>query len=705
MQVRPEASSRYDVEIHYHVQLPMRDGTLLSANLWLPIPSQLNPHQLDPHQLDPSQPGERFPVILEMIPYRKDDWRFITDHQRMNYLAQRGFACCRLDVRGTGSSQGVALDEYTVAETEDGYDAVEWLAVQAWCNGNVGMWGISYGGFTAIQVAMLQPPHLRAIVPMYATDDRYTDDVHFIGGCMVVSEFAQYAASQIGMNALPPNPQHVGDDWQQVWRDRLEATPPWVLSWLRNQTDGPYWRQGSLAPDYANITCAIYHIAGWHDGYVDCALRMHEKCVNAPRKTLIGPWVHSLPDSTYPGPNLDWLHEMVRFFDYWLKGIDTGVADEANLVVFLREYTAPGAFVERLKGEWIGINEIGDWRLEIDGDQSTSNLQPPISTLYLTQTQLSSTPPTHPFTHRYPHQPTWGTHGPLCWGGGAGPNGLARDLRPDEATALTFTSDPIAQSRNLLGFPELVLYLQSSTPVAHVVVWLSDVAPDGSSALVSKGVLNLTHRHGHTTPQPIDPDEVMEVRVQLRAAGYRFLPGQRIRVTIASALWPVIWPSPFRGENMLHCAPNRPSRLILPLLPDTAIITPPTFKTTLPDLLELGSYRSDALIWQITEDVLAGSVTVLTYEGDEQTLPNGDTIFTSERLTMTAHHDIAADVRFASDVVYRLVTGGHEVAITANMLITSTEQAFDVRIDLDVMLDGKRFFQRSWEEIVKRQLC
>ena len=172
MQLRPEASSHFNVEIHYHVQLPMRDGTLLSANLWLPIPSQL----------DPSQPGERFPVILEMIPYRKDDWRFITDHQRMNYLAQLGFACCRLDVRGTGSSQGVALDEYTVAETEDGYDAVEWLAVQAWCNGNVGMWGISYGGFTAIQVAMLQPPHLRAIVPMYATDDRYTDDVHFIGG-------------------------------------------------------------------------------------------------------------------------------------------------------------------------------------------------------------------------------------------------------------------------------------------------------------------------------------------------------------------------------------------------------------------------------------------------------------------------------------------------------------------------------------------
>jgi len=244
------SESNYEVEARYNVRLSMRDGVELSANVWLPVARTA---------------GEKFPVILEMIPYRKDDWRYLTDHKRGAYFAQRGFAFCRLDVRGTGSSQGIALDEYTRDETQDGYDAVEWLAAQPWCNGRVGMWGVSYGGFAAIQVAMLQPPHLKAIVPVYATNDRYTDDVHYIGGCMVASEFAQYAVSQIGMNAMPPRLEYAGARWAEEWKTRLEKTPPWLVEWLRHPTDGP---------------------------------------------------------------NLDYLHEIARFCDYWLKGIDNGVMDE-----------------------------------------------------------------------------------------------------------------------------------------------------------------------------------------------------------------------------------------------------------------------------------------------------------------------------------------------------------------------------------------
>jgi putative CocE/NonD family hydrolase len=197
--------SLYSVQIRHNVRIPMRDGLELSANLFSPLPRE---------------PGEKFPAILEMIPYRKDDWRYNSDVSRMTYFAQRGYVGCRLDIRGTGSSPGLALDEYTETETRDGCEAVEWLAAQLWCNGNVGMWGISYGGFTSIQVAMLQPPHLKAIIPMYATDDRYTDDVHYLGGCMVLSELAQYAVSQIGMNAMPPKPEYAGKDWAAQWKER-----------------------------------------------------------------------------------------------------------------------------------------------------------------------------------------------------------------------------------------------------------------------------------------------------------------------------------------------------------------------------------------------------------------------------------------------------------------------------------------------------
>ena len=289
-----------------------------------------------------------------MIPYGKDNWRRNADTARGEWLAARGFALCRLDVRGTGSSPGVALDEYTEAETRDGYDAVEWLAAQPWCTGNVGMWGISYGGFTAIQVAKLRPPHLRAILPMYATDDRYRDDVHIRGGCVTASEKCQYAVSQLGMNAMPPHPPFRGEGWREEWLARLEQTPPWLMAWIREQTDGPYWRRGSLAPDYGALECAVFQVAGWTDAYWTPPFRIQERCTNAAVRTLVGNWVHSFPDDAYPGPNLDWLHEMVRFFDRYLKGVDNGWEHEPALVWYEREYARPGAVPRELAGPVAG---------------------------------------------------------------------------------------------------------------------------------------------------------------------------------------------------------------------------------------------------------------------------------------------------------------------------------------------------------------
>ncbi|HEV7604999.1 MAG TPA: CocE/NonD family hydrolase, partial [Candidatus Limnocylindrales bacterium] len=319
---RQASPPRHEVETVWDARIPARGGVELSANLWLPRAAGT---------------GERFPAVLEMIPYGKDNWRLDSDIALGTYLAQRGYALCRVDVRGTGSSGGIALDEYTEAETLDGFDAVAWLAEQPWCDGAVGMWGISYGAFTSIQVAKLRPPHLRAIVPIQGTDDRYLSDVHYIGGCVTVSELSQYAVSQVGMNAMPPDPAFRGEGWREGWLARLEATPPWLIEWLRQQHDGPYWRQGSLAPDYGAIEAAILNIGGWMDSYVDAALRMQAAC-SAPSRTIVGNWVHGLPSSATPGPNLDELHEIVRFFDRWLKGIPNGADEEPAIVWFEREY-------------------------------------------------------------------------------------------------------------------------------------------------------------------------------------------------------------------------------------------------------------------------------------------------------------------------------------------------------------------------------
>jgi putative CocE/NonD family hydrolase len=719
------SDERYAVEVRYDVRIPMRDGLELSANLFLPVART---------------PGERFPAILEMIPYRKDDWRFCADQQRMTYFAQRGYVGCRLDIRGTGSSPGIARDEYTPEETQDGYDAVEWLAAQPWCNGNVGMWGISYGGFTAIQVAMLQPPSLKAIVPMYATDDRYTDDVHYNGGCMTGSEMAQYAVSQVAMNAMPPRAEFMRGDWAAQWRARLEQ-PPWLLQWLHQQTDGSYWRSGSLAPNYDRISCAIFHIGGWADSYTSPVLRMQERCVNAPRKALIGPWVHSLPDSAYPGPNIDYLHEMVRFFDHWLKGEPNGVMDEPALVIYRQEYTPPEAFPARVNGAWhaepafpiartqpltlvLGAGTLEEPRTEnqeprtenrrttnderrMTNDrgslQASHSMATPISdqesNILHSQFSILNSVDT------YPHRPTHGTRAALCWGGGSAPNGLARDLRPDEALIPTYTSAPLDAPLDIIGFPEAILYLSSSAPIAHVVVRLNDVAPNGVSAPVCAGILNLTHRDGHADPQPLVPGEVYEVRVPLKAAGYRFLPGHRIRLSVASAYWPAIWPSPYPSENAIHRGPGTPSRLILPVVPPAADLpAPPEFKTTPPELIAVGGSSEDPPIWKIVEDVIAGSVTVEIYGGDTTVLPEGRSLFNAEHLLLTAYERDPAHVQFVNTVDYRLVEHGYETYIRTSGTIRSTANDFHVDIELRVELNGNLFFHKSWLESIPRRL-
>ena len=435
LETRQAAEPRHDVATHWGATILARDGIELSANLWLPIPKD-------------DAPDGTFPAILEMIPYGKDNWRRNADIARGTWFARRGYAFCRVDVRGTGSSGGVARDEYTEAETCDGYDAVEWLAAQPWCSGAVGMWGISYGGFTSIQVAKLRPPHLRAIVPIQATDDRYLTDVHYIGGCVTASELSQYAVSQVAMNAMPPDPAIRGDSWRSDWHARLEATPPWLFAWLREQHDGPYWRQGSLAPAYEAIDAAILNVGGWMDSYVDAAFRMQAACT-APSRTIVGNWVHGLPSSATPGPNLDELHEMVRFFDHWLKGAPNGADLEPPVVWFEREYAEPEPFPASLPGRWRAAAAYPHPSAEARAWSFAGGTLPLVGRL------VAGLDGGHEpdGVDRYRHRATVGTRASLSWGAGGPPNGLARDLRPDESLGPTFTSAPLGGAARDLRRP------------------------------------------------------------------------------------------------------------------------------------------------------------------------------------------------------------------------------------------------------------
>ncbi len=280
---------------------------------------------------------------MDYIPYRKDE----VDPRAMRHyleLPRNGYIVARVDIRGTGGSGGDAVDEYVAGEQLDGYDAIEWIAAQPWCDGHVNMMGISYGGFTALQVATLQPPHLTSIIPVDFTDDRYTDDCHYRGGLLrMYYDLGWYGTRMIAWNAMPTDAIVASGAVRQDVEDRVAEAQPYLLAWLRHQVDGPYWRQGSVADLADRITCPAFLIGGWRDGYPNPPLRLFERLAG-PRRLLIGPWDHRYPDAAIPGPRIDHLAEVIRWLDHWCRGIDTGIMAEPPIVVYVQEGTRrPGS--------------------------------------------------------------------------------------------------------------------------------------------------------------------------------------------------------------------------------------------------------------------------------------------------------------------------------------------------------------------------
>ena len=294
-----------------HVWIPLADGCRLSAKIWLPEDAETDP----------------VPAILEYLPYRKSDGTVPRDEGVHAYFAGHGYAGVRVDIRGTGDSEGMLWDEYTRQEQDDAVEVIAWLAARPWSNGNVGMMGISWGGFNALQVAARRPPALKAIISVCSTDDRYANDEHYIGGCVMGPEMQSYATMLFGYATHAPDPTVVGDRWREMWRERLDAAGPALPAWLSHQLRDDYWRHGSVCEDYDAMQCAVFMVGGWADGYRDAVLRMLEH-YRGPVKALIGPWCHAMPHVGAPGPAIGFLQEALRWWDHWLKGIDTGIMDE-----------------------------------------------------------------------------------------------------------------------------------------------------------------------------------------------------------------------------------------------------------------------------------------------------------------------------------------------------------------------------------------
>jgi putative CocE/NonD family hydrolase len=535
MRKRQEAD--YPVRVIQHVEIPMADGVRLGATLYLPDAPNDGP----------------FPAILEYHPYRKDDNKIPRDWQTHSYLARKGYVGIRLDVRGTGTSEGIARNEYTVQEQQDCLEALAWLAAQPWCTGKLGMWGSSYGGITAIQAAMHAPPQLGAIIAMHATVDRYTNDVHYHGGCLPVNESVAWAGRMVALNALPPLPEIVGERWQALWQERLERTPQWPFEWLHHQTRDAYWQQGSLCENWEAIRCPVFAIGGWADSYHNFVLHMMQH-LRVPRKGLIGPWLHDIPHVAHPGPQIDHLREMVRWWDYWLKGIDTGIMDEPLLTIWVQESRPPEPYPQAVPGRW---------RFESEWPVARTDLQ----TWYLGQGGVfAAEPPAQAAPDRWEGPLTVGMTAPF-WCTGYRPSGLPRDQRRDDACSVAFTGLPLKEPLEILGFAKVRLYVAASEPLALLSAKLCDVAPDGASLLVSREVLNLTHRESHEHPAALIPGQIYPIDLELSSISHVFAAGHRVRLSLAGADWPLAWPPPRRSALILYHDAARPSQLTLPVIP------------------------------------------------------------------------------------------------------------------------------------------
>ena len=639
-----------------HVWISLSDGCRLAARIWLPEDADADP----------------VPAVLEYLPYRKNDGTAVRDAVRQPYLAGHGYAALRVDLRGTGESDGIIEDEYTEREHADALEVIAWLAAQPWCTGAVGMHGISWGGFNALQVAALRPPALRAIVTLCSTDDRYADDVHYRGGCVLATDMLHWASSMLVWNARPPDPR-LRDDWREVWLDRLERTPPFVEPWLAHQRRDAYWQRGSVCEDFAAIDVPVYAVGGFADGYTNAVFRLLEG-LRCPRKGLVGPWGHCFPDDASPGPSIGWLQESVRWWDHWLKGRDAGIMDEPMLRVWLQDSVEPRPSYSTRQGRWVAEDTWPSARI----GASTRVLGPDAE-----------------LVHR--SAGTLGTEAGVWCAGGQSAD-LPGDQRPDDALSLCFDSEPLSEPLELLGFPEVELVIAADRPLALVSVRLCDLRPDGGSALVSRGILNLAHRAGHDRPRPVVPGERMRARVRLDATGYSLPAGHRLRVAVSSTYWPWAWPSPepaaltVRPAESRLTLPVRPARAGDGGLPDLAEPeqTPP-LET---ELLEPGPAGR-----KLVRDIATGRLEqVFDWDlgGTIKLVPIG---LVSSDVSHTVYSIVDGDPLSAS-VRFRAATGmareGWAARAEVESTMTADAEAFHVTSSLDAYEGETRVFARTW---------
>ncbi|MCZ4353569.1 CocE/NonD family hydrolase [Roseovarius aestuarii] len=661
----------FQVETIENIFVPLPDGTQLAARIWRPVTDT------------------PLPAILEYLPYRKRDGTRGRDDQTLGYLAGHGYVAIRLDIRGTGDSDGILTDEYTVQEQLDGIDAINWIAQQAWCDGQIAMMGISWGGFNGLQIAARQPACLKTVITVGSSDDRYATDVHWIGGCLSKDNF-DWSSTMLAYNDLPPDPEIVGDRWRDMWQQRMTANKPWIIEWLHHQRRDDYWQQGSVDTDFSALQIPIYAVSGWADNYSESIPRLLAG-LSCPCRGLIGPWAHSYPHSVAVGPAIGWLQEVLRWLDHWLKGHDTGIMDEPKLRAWMQESVPPKTCYTSRPGRWVGEADWPSPRIEprdfwLGGAGTLAPTRQPPATRSVCSPLWVGLAAGE--VGRYGNEADWPT-----------------DQREDDGGSLTFNSAILPEPIEILGAPVLRLRIAADKPQALVAVRLNDISPSGATTRVCLGILNLTHRDSHAQPRALNPGEFYDVEVELDDIAHAFPAGHKIGLSLSSTYYPIAWPSPelatlsIQVDHSALCLPVRPPN------PDDAELRAfdrPEQAPAAPVITH--PVTTGPSTRQVTRDLLSDTYTV--------TFPRGDSVVEMTDINQThvttAHvrHDIAGDdplsakthTDFRTEIRRQDAVFVHHSTGT----LSCDAEHFIVDMQLRVTEDGREVFENQWHERIRR---
>jgi putative CocE/NonD family hydrolase len=492
--------------------ITLKDGTRLAARIWMPDNAEADP----------------VPAVFEFLPYRKRDGTSPRDESTYPVFAAAGIAGVRVDIRGSGESEGVIDGEYTELELANGCELIEWIAAQPWSNGSVGMMGISWGGFNSLQIAARRPRALKAVISIASTVDRYNDDIHYKNGTHLSAQLS-WAATMLAYQSRSPDKELTGNRWKEMWQERLEAEPFFMEEWLQHQRRDEYWQHGSIGDNFDDVEIPALVIAGWADGYRNTPLKAVEG-MGAKTKAIIGPWVHKYPHFAWPKPRADFHGEAIRWWNRWLRNEQNGAEDLPQVRAYILDAIKPAPRRDFDPGFWVAKNtwtspEAQHFHIDPHGKLASGTSSRADHEVFLRSPLDTGTHSGEFFTLKPDAE-------------------MAVDQRGDDAGSLVFETAALTEALDFLGMPSVKLTLSSDAELANLCARIVDIHPDGSAQRVSFGVLNLAHRKSNANPEPMVPGEKTEITLVLDACGYRFEPGHKLRLSLSTAYWPMILPPP-----------------------------------------------------------------------------------------------------------------------------------------------------------------